>query len=306
MFTKLVPGTTIGISSPAWIPLKERVANGIKYLKEKGFNVKISNNINNEYGYFAGTDEERLEDLHDLFADKEVSAILATRGGWGTLRMLHKLDFELIKSNPKPVIGYSDITSLQLAILTKTGLGSLSGPMLAVEMGKGIKEFTANHFWDYVQNSKENYKILLEQTKTSVMKKGKVSGKLLGGCLSMVTHLLGTPFTPDFKNTILFLEDVGEKPYKIDRYFAHLKQAGVFDQINGLILGEFLDCDPENKEEIFTINYLIEEYFSEVEFPVLCNFPYGHGDIKVTMPIGANTIIDTENGELIFENLFNE
>ncbi len=306
MFKKLVPGMTIGIASPAWIPKKEKVANGIKYLEQKGFKVKIAKNIYKQYGYFAGTEEERLEDIHQLFTDEEVSAILATRGGWGTLRMLNEINFDLIKKNPKPVIGYSDITTLQLAIWAKTNIGSLSGPMLAVEMGGGIQEFTEKHFWGYLQNSDKNYKITLAQTETSIMKHGNVTGKLLGGCLSLVSFLQGTPFSPDFRDTILFLEDVGEQPYKIDRYFAHLKQAGIFNQINGLILGDFLDCDPGSDEEIFTINYLIDEYFSDTEFPVLRKFPYGHGDIKVTMPIGANTIIDTEKGEVIFENMFKD
>ena len=126
MIKKISKGSTIGVLSPAYIPLKERVVNGVRYLEEMGYKVKLGNNINQQYGYFAGTDNERVEDIHQLFADNEISALLATRGGWGTLRFLDKLDFDLIKNNPKPIIGYSDITTLQLAIWTKSGIGSIT------------------------------------------------------------------------------------------------------------------------------------------------------------------------------------
>jgi muramoyltetrapeptide carboxypeptidase len=304
MFQKITAGSTIGVLSPAWIPLSERLTNGVNYLQEMGYQVKLAKNLNKRYGYFAGTDDERVEDIHEMFADTKVSALLATRGGWGTLRYLHKLDYDMIKNNPKPIIGYSDLTSLQLAIWEKTGVGSISGPMCAVEMGKGIHEFTEKHFWNYLSSNKNRYKIVLSETNSKKMIGGKAQGVLLGGCLSLVSFLMGTPYAPDLSGAVLFLEDVGEKPYKIDRYLAHLKQCGVFDNINALILGEFLDCDDESTEDTFTIQSLLEEYFVNASFPVLYNFPYGHGDIKVSMPIGAKTILDLDNNTLEIENLF--
>ena len=306
MFKKISKGSTIGVLSPAYIPMKERVVNGVRYLEEMGYKVKLSNNINQKYGYFAGTDKERVDDIHQLFADNEISALLAARGGWGTLRFLDKLDFDLIKNNPKPFIGYSDITTLQLAIWTKTGMGSISGPMCAVEMGKGIHEFTEKHFWNYLNNNESDYNINLTETKSKILCEGIAKGILLGGCLSLVSFIMGTPYCPDFNNAILFLEDVGEKPYKIDRYFAHLKQTGVFDKISGLILGDFLDCEDEDDESAFSIQSIIEEYFSDASYPVIQNFPYGHGDVKISMPIGANAILDTKKQKLVFENLFDK
>ncbi len=306
MFKKISKGSTIGVLSPAYIPMKERVVNGVRYLEEMGYKVKLSNNINQKYGYFAGTDKERVDDIHQLFADNEISALLAARGGWGTLRFLDKLDFDLIKNNPKPFIGYSDITTLQLAIWTKTGMGSISGPMCAVEMGKGIHEFTEKHFWNYLNNNESDYNINLTETKSKMLCQGTAKGTLLGGCLSLVSFIMGTPYCPDFNNAILFLEDVGEKPYKIDRYFAHLKQTGVFDKISGLILGDFLDCEDEDDESAFSIQSIIEEYFSDASYPVIQNFPYGHGDVKISMPIGVNTILDTKKQKLVFENLFDK
>jgi len=304
MFRRISEGSTIGVLSPAYIPLKERVTNGINYLEELGYKVKLSTNVNKKHGYFAGTDQERIDDIHEMFADDEVSAILANRGGWGTLRLLDKLDFDLIKNNPKPFIGYSDITTLQLAIWKKTGIGSISGPMCAVEMGKGIKEFTEKHFWNYINNNESKYNIDLTATPAKIMNGGKAQGTLLGGCLSLVSFLMGTPYCPDFGGSVLFLEDVGEEPYKIDRYFAHLKQAGIFDKISGLILGDFLDCDDEEDETTFSIQAIIEDYFSDAPYPVLYNFPYGHDDIKVSMPVGAHTVLDIQNQSLQFENLF--
>ncbi len=304
MFNNIAKGSTIGVLSPAYIPMKERVVNGVRYLEEQGYKVKLSSNINKQHGYFAGTDEERVNDIHDFFADEEISAILGTRGGWGTLRFLDKLDFDLIKNNPKPFIGYSDITTLQLAIWKKTGVGSISGPMCGVEMGKGIHEFTEKHFWNYINNTDSIYRVNLEETPSKTLIAGKAQGILLGGCLSLISFLMGTPYCPDFSGAILFVEDVGEKPYKIDRYFAHLKKTGVFEKISGLILGDFLDCEDEEDDSAFSVQSIIEEYFSDVPYPVIYNFPYGHGDVKVSMPIAANTIFDTQKQNLEFENLF--
>jgi len=304
MFKYISQGSTIGICSPAWIPVPGKIINGTKYLEDRGFKLKFGTNYLKEYGYFAGTENERIDDLHQLYADEEVSAILATRGGWGTLRLLDRIDYDLIKNNPKPLIGYSDLTTLQSAIFKMTGLGSLSGPMLAVEMGGGIVDFTEKHFWGYIHNTDEKYKVDLSETSATSLVSGKASGLLMGGCLSLISHLLGTPYAPDYSNSILFLEDVGEQSYKIDRYFAHLKQAGIFNNIKGLILGEFLDCEPPESSNLFTVQYLIEEYFSNAPYPVLYNFPYGHGTLKITMPIGALTFFDTNKLEIVFENLF--
>jgi muramoyltetrapeptide carboxypeptidase len=245
-----------------------------------------------------------VDDIHQMFKDPEVDMIVCARGGWGGLRLIDKIDYELIRQNPKLFVGYSDITTLQLAIWTKSKIPSLSGPMVGVEMGKGILPFTEQHFLDQIYNTRSEYHFNYLGTQTAVMKSGQVEGKLLGGCLSLVCHLLGTTYSPNYNGAILFLEDVGEKPYKIDRYLAHLKQSGVFDQINGLILGDFIDCEPEKNEVSFYLAEILDDYFSDVSFPVLRKFPYGHGDFKFSMPIGVKTVLDTDLGELRFANPF--
>ena len=296
--------STIGVISPAWVPVKERMESGLQYLENKGYQIKVGKNVGKVHGYFAGTDSERLADIHDMFADPEIDMILCARGGWGGLRLIDKLDYDLIRNNGKLFVGYSDITTLQLAIWAKTGIPSLSGPMVGVEMGKGILPFTEKHFLDQLHNENPVYVFDYQETDTSVIKSGRAEGILLGGCLSLVSHLIGTPYSPDYSETILFIEDVGEKPYKIDRYLAHLKQVGIFDQINGLILGNFIDCAAEKDEVSFKLDEIFDDYFSEVSYPVIRNFPYGHDDNKFSMPIGVKSIIDTERGELSIANLF--
>jgi len=218
--------------------------------------------------------------------------------------MVDRIAYDLIAENPKPLVGYSDITTLQLAIYTMIGLPSLSGPMVAVEMGKGIRPFTEKHFWGQVRNKSRQYIFNYEETSTRSMQPGKTEGILLGGCLSMITGLLGTPFCPDFSDKILFIEEVGEKPYKIDRYLAQLQQAGVFQKIKGLILCDFVDCVAEKDETSFTINQLFTEYFSDAKYPVIYDFPYGHGDIKFTMPIGMFVKLNTAKNTLVLNNPF--
>lgn len=304
MFKPLSNSAIIGVTSPAWIPVRDRLASGVQYLQGKGYTIRTGDNINKTYGYFAGTESERLDDLHDLYTAPDVEMIICTRGGWGGLRMVNRLSYQIVSENPKPLVGYSDITTLHLAIYKMAGIPSLSGPMVAVEMAKGIHPFTEKHFWGQVYNKERQYVFNYSETGAKTMLAGKAEGILLGGCLSMVAGLLGTPFCPDYTDKILFIEDVGEKPYKIDRYLAQLMQAGVLAGIKGLILGDFIDCEAEKDETSFTIAQLIDHYFSDAKYPVIYNFPYGHGEVKFTMPIGMNVKLETKKETLTLDNPF--
>jgi len=301
---KLSRNAAIGVIAPAYIPVRERLEHGISYLEKRGLRVIRGESLTKEHGYFAGNDVQRLADLHRMFADPQVEMIICARGGWGGLRIIDRIDYGLIKENPKPLVGYSDITTLQLAIWSRTGLPSLSGPMVAVEMGKGIEAFTEAHFWGQIFNQSAEYTIDLDQAGARVMNRGNAKGMLLGGCLSMVTGLLGTSYAPDYSDAILFLEDVGEKPYKIDRYLAQLYQAGIFKKIKGLILGIFDDCQPDPGEVSFSLKEIIEDYFGQLKIPVIIDFPYGHIARKVTMPIGSIAEIDGHLKKVSFSNVF--
>jgi muramoyltetrapeptide carboxypeptidase len=304
MLSRLSQPLTFGVVSPAYFPKEEQFQEGIVYLKQFGYRIKLGRYLGAQHGYFAGRDEDRLADLHNMYQDKEVDIILCTRGGWGSLRLVDRLNYKLIQENPKPLVGYSDITTLQLAIWTKARVPAFSGPMLTVEMGQGITSFTAQHFWGQLLNTRAGYDFNFSRTSTTILRPGRAQGRLLGGCLSLVTSLLGTPYSPNYHDAILFLEDTGEKPYRIDRYLAHLWQAGVFDQISGLILGEFLDCNAEEGEISFTLTEIFDHYFGAADFPVLLDFPYGHGADKFTMPLGVRAELDTSVTSLSVENPF--
>lgn len=307
MIKNTVNQPTIGIISPAWAPDKQRLNKGIAYLKSRGLTIVQGRYCREKQGLFAGSTDQRLEDLHAMFADKSVDAIFCTRGGWGTLKLLDRINYQLIQDNPKPVIGYSDITSLQLAIWSRTHVPSLSGPMVAVEMAEKMPGFTEKHLWGQLENKNSTYHFRIENFNliNKVSKNTNVRGTLLGGCLSLVVTLLGTPFCPDFKGSILFLEDVGEQPHKIDRALAQLYQAGVFGRIKGLILGNFHDCNSSYKGRgRYTLKEIFDSYFKDSSYPVLINFPYGHGRKIFSLPIGIKATIDFEKHELKIKNSF--
>ncbi len=299
----LPAGATLAVTAPAFPADAEKIDKGIRYLEGLGYRVRRGKTLTAREGYLSGDDTLRAGELNAFFADEAVDGIICARGGWGTLRLLDKLDFELITRCPKMISGYSDITTLQLALLARAGLPSFSGPMVAVEMANGIEDFTAQHFWGQINNRQEEYRFDLAALEAKTENGGRAEGPLIGGCLSLISHLLGTPYMPDVSGSIFFIEDVGEEPYKMDRYLAHLRQAGVFERINGLIIGQFLDCEDARRPEP-TIHEVIYEYIRELTIPVIYDFPYGHGMRKVSMPIGARATLDTTAGYLAFENPF--
>lgn len=298
---KLRQGDTIGIAGPASPIIVERLENGIQYLETLGYRVKLGHHVYEQYGYLAGRDEDRARDLNRLFMDEEVNAILCTRGGYGAPRILPFLDFDAIAANPKIFVGYSDITALQLAFFSRSRLVSFSGPMAAVEMGKGIGMdiFTENNFWKLLSNGGKNTRLEAEK----IIRPGQSQGRLLGGCLSLICSVIGTPYAPEFKDAILFIEDVGEEPYKIDRNLTHLKLAGVLDEINGLVFGKFADCAPKRRSPSLTFDQIIADITENLDIPILGQLPYGHIDRKYTIPVGVNVNLDGEFGYLeILEN----
>ena len=164
--------------------------------------------------------------------------------------------------------------------------------------------FTENHFWGQINNQEKTYRFQIDTEITETWNHGKSEGLLLGGCLSMMSHLLGTPYSPDYSGSILFIEDVGEEAYRTDRYLAQLKQAGIFNKINGIILGNFIEPDINVQKDSFTIKQVLAQYFATADYPVIYNFPYGHGDLKFTMPIGSTALLDTKNKTLSVSNCF--
>ncbi len=292
---KIKKGDTIGIVGPGSPMIQERLNNGIKYLKQIGYNVKLGKHLNDEYGYLAGKDLDRASDINQMFADPEVQAIFCTRGGYGTPRLLDMINYDLIRKNPKIFVGYSDITALQLAIYAKTGVVTFSGPMAAVEMGKGIEPFTEEHFWSMMSGSAPAMELNGRDNSLKCLKSGRAEGRLLGGCLSLICSLMGTPYLPDFTDAILLSEEIGEEPYRIDRYLTQLKLSGILNQVNGIILGQFVDCAPESDAPSLTIEQIIQDLTTDINIPILAGIPYGHIDVKYTMPIGVPILLDSDN-----------
>ncbi len=294
----LQPGDTIGVVAPASPMRPDRLQAGIDYLRRQGFRVVLGGHVRNQRGYLAGSDGERAEDLMRMFSDPEVKAIIAARGGYGTQRILDLLDYDVIAAHPKILVGYSDLTALQLAIWKRTGLVTYSGPMVAIEMGKGIEPFTENSLWS-VLRSPGFTGVFPDPPDSSlrVFRGGVARGRLLGGCLSLLPTLLGTPYEPNFEGCILVLEDIGEEPYRLDRYLAHLRHAGVLGSVAGVILGQFIDCAPSTDETpSLTLEEVLEDYFGNLPVPVVAGFPYGHGDVKVTLPLGVEVEVDADRG----------
>ena len=296
---KLEKGDTIGIISPASRPKDlTKIDNAVKYLEGLGYNVKVGKNAKNLYGFLAGTDEERLSDLHEMFLDKNIKAIICSRGGYGTPKLLNKIDYNIIKENPKIFVGYSDITALQLAFFEKAGLVTFSGPMAAVELCK-VDPFTEECFWAMI-TSTAKIGVLKnpdgEPIKT--INKGSATGILMGGNLSLILTLFGTSYCPSFKDSILYFEEVDEEPYGVDRYLSTLRNGNVFEQIRGLIIGSMTDCGEGATQPSLTLEQVFEDYFKDIKVPIIDNLIYGHIPRKNTMPFGIQTRIDTETKEI--------
>lgn len=293
---KLNKGDLIGIISPASTPDDlSRIEKGVCYLEKLGYHAEVAPNVGKVYGYLAGTDDERISDLHYMFGKKEVKAIMCVRGGYGTPRLLDKIDYALIKKNPKIFVGYSDITTLQLAFYKKTGLVTFAGPMLAVDFWNEVSSFTEEMFWALITSKKKFGKVLNpENEKFYVLRNGKAKGQLLGGNLALVTSIAGTSYFPSFEEKILMIEEIGEAPYRVDRMLNQLRLMGIFDQIKAVILGRFVDCyESDQYKKSLTLNEVIDDYFGKMKIPVIYNFKHGHIKDNITVPFGINYRIDT-------------
>lgn len=284
---KLKKGDTISIIAPAGAVDINLIRKAEEYFKNCGYNVKLGANINKHYRYFSGSDNERLEDLHNAFADSETNAIICARGGFGTLKLLNRIDYDLIKNNPKILCGYSDITALSTMILKRSNLITYSGPMAQSDFSGAskINKFTEINFWNTLTNSSPVE--LTPRDGGKAYKKGSATGIMFGGNLATITSLCGQDFIPDNK-FIFFAEDVNEPAYKIDKYFTQLFSINEFkDNITALILGDFTETD--NKQ---WLDEIITEIASQTSIPIFSGYPISHTEIKATIPFGAEAVIE--------------
>jgi muramoyltetrapeptide carboxypeptidase len=300
----LKSGATIAVLSPASAPEVERLSRGIGYLKAQGYQVIESQNLRGKNKYLSGQSTDQLADLHWAFQNDDVDMIICSRGGYGTPRYLDDLDYELIAHHPKWLVGYSDITALQNALGVEVGLVTVTGPMVAVEMAEkeGIDPFTEDSFWRLVTEPLSG-QILRnpDDIKTKIHSTGRGEGPLVGGCLSLFNHLMGTPYFPDVSGGILILEDIGENVQRIDRMLSQFKMAGFFhgdQRINGLMLGQFKDAWDKAEPDDFTLDELLADIIGEANFPIISNVAYGHGMRKLSFPLGVQAVLDGDRATL--------
>ena len=291
---RLKKGDVIGIISPASPPKDmTKIEKGVKYLEGLGYRVEVGKNVEKSHGYLAGKDEERLEDLHSMFKNKNINAIINVRGGYGSGRLLDKIDYNLVKKNPKIFVGYSDITALQMAFLKKTGLVTFAGPMLAVDFWKDeVDSYTEEFFWNMLTSSKKIGKLINPDNENFYsLTKGRGEGTLVGGNLALLNSLIGTPYQPNFKKSIILIEEIGEEPYRVDRFFYQLKYAtNGFKDLEGIIIARFVDCYIKDTDSpSLTLNDVISDYFENLSIPVIYNVKHGHIEQNMTIPWGLKT-----------------
>jgi muramoyltetrapeptide carboxypeptidase len=300
---RLFPGATVALIAPGSSLSAERVAKATANLKALGFKVREGKHLRERYGHLAGADKNRLADLHWAFRDPEIDGVWAARGGYGCTRLLPDIDFQLVKKNPKPFIGYSDITALHLAFHQRLGLTCFHGPVAAAEW-KGETE----HLRAVLMDAKTTYRLALvaktqlgpkEKTPSPfTIRPGRAAGVLTGGNLSLLAALAGTPNNPIFAGKIVFIEDVEEEPYRIDRMLTQLFQATDLRQAAGIALGVFSDCAAKGSEPQLTLAETLRDRLEPLGIPVAYGFPCGHVNYQATLPYGVQASLDAAAGTL--------
>ncbi len=289
-------GDLIGIVSPSGSFEPERLRPGLAYLRDRGYRVRVGSAVYDRDRYLAGQDPARAADLNAMFADPEVRAVFATRGGFGAARVLEFLDYGSIRKYPKPLVGFSDTTALQLGIYGRTGMVSYSGVTLSGDVTvSGMPETTETSLWNALTSGR------FDAIGGIMALRGRTAeGRLLGGCLSVISSLSGTGYLPDTGGALLFLEDVNEAPYRVDRMLTQLRMAGVFDRVAGVVFGQFEGCEPEREEE-GTVDDVLRDFSTSVAAPVFCGLPYGHGAGRQVLPIGLPATVNGSRGTLQIE-----
>lgn len=303
-------GDLVGLITPsAYVADPDRLALAESTLKYFGLRARMGRNVGRRSGYLAGSIAERLADLHEMFRDPEVKAVFAIRGGYGAAQLLDGIDYDLIRHNPKIFLGFSDITALHLAIGKRTGLVTFHGPVVL----SGFSGYTQEWFRK-AMFSAEPLGILTNPAEPNALRPahtmrtvrpGRGRGRLVGGNLTLVSTTMGTPFEIEARDRILFLEDVGEEPYRIDRMLTQLRLAGKFDGVAGVVFGECRDCTPKefhpSFESTFSLGEIVDQILGKLNVPVLSGLTFGHTDDQATLPEGVMATLDADKQELIVE-----
>ena len=294
-------GDTIGIISPSTRPDQNYLEKGVQWLEAKGFRVEMGNHVLDRRGYLAGYDQDRADDLMRMFERKDIDAIWCAQGGYGSMRVLKYLDFTVVKENPKIFIGYSDITSFHAAFYRYGNLVTFHGPLVAHELGRDFTEYTKDSVLRTIMSAEAPIEIKNPPLwpKSLTLHPGKAEGPVVGGNLSLIASLMGTPFELDFDGCIVFLEDVSEAPYRIDRMLSQLLLAGKFDKAAGIIIGECTDCVPaESDQPTLSLEEVFTELLTPLQIPSFYGLTIGHGRHKAMIPFGVQGQMNADDTAL--------
>jgi muramoyltetrapeptide carboxypeptidase len=303
---RLRPGDTVGLVEPAAFSDDPTQIEAVKStISAMGLIPRVGRHVGTRYGYLAGTDRQRAADLNAMYADDEVRAVFAVRGGWGSARLLPLLDWKTIRANPKLLIGFSDITALHLAFAARAGFTTIHSP----NAGNSWQEISWNSLWHLafagtaptLRNAapRVDESPLEARPGTVAIRSGKARGRLLGGNLSVLTALVGTPWLPDFEGAILFLEDTGEAQYRIDRMLSQLALSGILGRVAGVVFGQCTRCTTDLEDYIgFTIPELLDQYLAPLGVPAFHGANIGHVANQLSLPVGARVEIDADLGSI--------
>jgi len=291
-------GDTIGIVAPAWSFDPENFKRGVEKLRRIGFRVKYDRSIFSKYWSMAGHDKERAEQINRMFADKQVKAIFCAKAGYGSARTIPYLDADIIRKNPKPFVGYSDITIL-LSYLYKTAkIVVFHGPVVSDEIHEKMNPTTFDYLMRAITQPEPLAEMKFDQVRT--LRPGRAKGILIGGNMSSIVGSIGTPYDINTDNAIVFLEDIGEDLEIIDDYLMHMKLAHKFKNIKGIIFGRMLDCIDHSGKK-YTIKDILKDILGDLKVPIVYGFPSGHrvrGDVDVTLPFGVSATLDADRRTL--------
>ena len=293
----LKPGDTLGIIAPSSPFSREAFEKGIAIIRGMGFEICLADGLFEQQGYLAGEDDMRAAGLQQMFVDDGIQGIVCARGGYGALRLLARLDYAAISGHPKPFVGFSDTTALHQALLNKAGLVTFHGPMIC---SLGRDKAISRAALEKVLTGKGPMAISAKENRS--LRKGIAEGVLVGGNLATLCHLLATPFAQPLAGKILLLEEVNEAPYRIDRMLTHMKMAGCFRGLAGVMVGQFEDCGPPGE-----IEDILLDCFDDTGLPVSAGFAVGHGRCNETVALGIRARLDATTGVLTFlESPFEE
>jgi len=291
----LRPGDTVGVVNPGAAVEREHLERGVNVLASMGLRVKVSERALARDGILAGEDRDRARELMAFFADGDVRAIFCARGGYGCGRLLPLLDFAAIARTPKPFVGFSDATFLLNPLIERSGMVAFHGPMVAMDLAHVRTDRSLDHMRRLLCGELADFELEARET----VHGGVAEGELFGGCLSVVAAMLGTPYAPDFAGRILFLEDTGERAYRVDRMLVQLKQAGAFARAAGIVFGAIRPVDGSEQESRLIARFVAEQT-AGLGIPVISGIDAGHGTENLTLPFGVRVRIDGVRRRIVF------